>query len=58
MLMDQKSLVYERGTLLLGEFPSSNFTVDGKIDLGEDALEYVDVNEFMDHTTPDGWWND
>ena len=58
MLMDQKSLVYARGTLLLWEFSSADFTVDGKVDLGEDALEYVDVNEFIEHTTPDGGWND
>ena len=32
--------------------------MDGKIDLKEDALEYIDVNEFIDRTTPDGGWND
>jgi hypothetical protein len=32
--------------------------LDGKIELEEDALECVDVNEFIDRTTPDGGWND
>jgi hypothetical protein len=31
--------------------------MDGKIELEEDALECVDVNEFIDHTAPDGGWN-
>jgi hypothetical protein len=31
--------------------------MDGKIDLEEDILEYVNVIEFIDHTTPDGGWN-
>ena len=57
MLMDQKHLVYERGTALLRKH-INDFTVDGKIKFEEDALENVDVNEFIYPTTPDGAWND
>jgi hypothetical protein len=31
--------------------------MDVKIDLEEDTLEYVDVIEFIDRTTPDGGLN-
>ena len=39
-------------------FPEDDFTMDGKTELEEDALECVDGNEFIDHTTHDGGWND
>jgi hypothetical protein len=55
MAMDQKQLLYKVGVVEL--FPAADFTMDGKIDLEEDALEYVNVNEFIDCTTPDGGWN-
>jgi hypothetical protein len=32
--------------------------MDGKIELEEVALECVDTNEFIDHTTPDGGLKD
>jgi hypothetical protein len=32
--------------------------MDDKTELEEYALECVDVNEFIDCTTPDGGWND
>ena len=62
MLMDQKHLMYERGTLLLGEHMNNSLQVTllwmEKIKFNNDALEYGDVNKFIDPTAPDVAWND